>query len=156
MVAELAPLYDAKPMNRGSSGAIISGTEALDGLNFNPYYWAGALYAQRGNAVLLNASWSYEPIALFAPKEAHPWDDIGSPQKIRQILLDSRVAVSPQIAFLCGGKWDPSKEIEPAYALAHQRGLIRVFDSKVYYCYGREIAAPVERAQRKPSGVASR
>jgi hypothetical protein len=147
MVAELAPLYDASPMHRGLSGAIISGTEPMEGLNFNPYYWAGALYAQKGKGILLNASGSYEPIGLFGTRDAHPWDD-GSPQRIREILLDSHIAVSPRLGFLCGGKWDSARtELEPSSALAHKRGLTPVLDSNVMYCYGGGNAPPIDQAQ---------
>jgi len=135
MVADLTPLYDAQPMQPGSRGAIIAGTEGLQGLTFNPYYWAGAFYAQQGQAVLLNASWTYEPISLVATRDAHPWDDTTSPDHFRQVLLKSRVPLSPPIGFLCGGKWDPSSR-EAASAVAQRIGLVPVFDSSVYYCYG--------------------
>jgi hypothetical protein len=135
MVADLTPLYDAQPTPPGSSGAIIAGTEGLEGLTFNPYYWAGALYAQQGQAVLLNASWTYEPISLVATRHAHPWDDTTSPDHFRQVLQKSGVPQSPPISFLCGGKWDASSK-RAGSALAQQSGLVPVFDSSVYYCYG--------------------
>jgi hypothetical protein len=56
--------------------------------------------------------------------------------------------VSPQLAFLCGGKWDAARtEMEPASLLARRRGLIPVLDSRVFYCYGKESGPPVDQAQ---------
>jgi hypothetical protein len=147
IVADLGPLYDARADYRGASGAIISGREGLDEMNFNPYYWAGAIYAQQGKGILLNASGSYEPIGVFGNKGPNPWDDTDSPRRIREILAETRVPVSPPIGFLCGGKWGKSREeMQPAAALAERKGLVRVLDSPVYYCYGTAADAP--RASR--------
>ena len=146
MVAELAPVYDAKPLNRGLTGAIISGSEPIDGLNFNPYFWAGALYAQQAKGILLN-SWRYGPISVFATREAHEWEG-ASPQRLREILLEGKEPVSPQIAFLCGGKWDPAQaEMEASSALARRMGLAPTLDSHVYYCYSAGIPKPVGQAR---------
>jgi hypothetical protein len=147
MVAALAPVYDARPDYQGASGAIISGREGLDEMNFNPYYWAGAICAQQGKGILLNLSGGYEPIAVLATKRPHPWDDTDSPQRIREILAETRVPVSPPLGFLCGGKWGKSREeMQPSAALAERKGLVRVWDSPVYYCYGTGTGA--SRASR--------
>jgi hypothetical protein len=106
-------------------------------MNFNPFYWAGAICAQQGKGILLNLSGGYEPIAVLATKGPHPWDDTDSPQRIRQILSETRVPVSPPLGFLCGGKWGKSREeMPPSAALAERKGLVRVLDSPIYYCYG--------------------
>ena len=101
----------------------------------------------KGKSILLNLSGSYEPIAVFGSRAAHPWDD-SSPQQIREVLLDSHVAVSPQLAFLFGGNWGSSQaEREPSSALAQRRGLVPVLDSTTFYCYGLGTGQRVAKTQ---------
>jgi hypothetical protein len=141
VVNALIPIYDARPLQEGGWGAIVSGAEGVDGLNFNPYYWAGAHYARESKAVLLNAPWIYGPLAIFTPRAAHAWDG-ASPESMRRILSAGPQGVAPKIAFVCGGKWDPAhREMTSSISLTRSLGLVRVFESEVYYCDGRGGAA---------------
>jgi hypothetical protein len=135
IVRALAPIYEAKPAE-GGFGAIVSGAETVDGLTFNPYYWAGAHYARQSQAILLNTPWIYGRLAIFTPRAAHPWDG-ASPDAMLRILTGPEAAAQ-RVAFVCGGKWDPGhREMASSESLAHGLGFVRVFESDIYYCDGK-------------------
>lgn len=143
VVNALIPIYDARPLQEGGWGAIVSGEEeGVDGLNFNPYFWAGAHYARESKAVLLNTPWIYGPLAIITPRAVHAWDG-ASPESMRRILSSAgqQGAVS-RVVFVCGGKWDPAqREMASSISLTRGLGLVRVFESEVNYCDGRAGAA---------------
>jgi hypothetical protein len=137
LVRSLAPVYDAKPAYAGGWGAIVSGAETVDGLIFNPYYWAGAHYVRQSHAILLNAPWLYGRAATFTPRAAHPWDG-ASPDAMLSILRAAEPASASPVTFVCGGKWDPGhREMASSESLARGLGFVRVFESDVYYCDGK-------------------
>jgi hypothetical protein len=137
LVRALAPIYDAKPADTGGWGAIVSGTETVDGLMYNPYYWAGAHYARQRQAILMNAPWIYGRASIFTPRAAHPWDG-ASPDDMLRILSGVERAAASQVGFICGGKWDPAHhEMASSDSLTRGLGLVRVFESDVYYCDGK-------------------
>jgi hypothetical protein len=137
MTANLAPVYEASLTHQGSAGALISGPEPVFGLTFNPYYWAGADYARRSKAVLFNQLWIDSPLALLGRNSAHAWDNAG-PGQIREILSRNAGELASHISFVCGGKLAASSaELESSNTLARTLGLVRVFDSDIYYCYAK-------------------
>jgi len=141
LVRALAPIYDAKPAETGGWGAIVSGTETVDGLMFNPYYWAGAHYARQSQAILLNTPWIYGRLAIFRPRTTHPWDG-APPDDMLRILSAAEPAAASQVGFICGGKWDPAHhEMASSDSLTRGLGLVRVFESDVYYCDGKPRTA---------------
>jgi hypothetical protein len=141
IVKALAPIYDAKPVQRGGWGAIVAGTEAVDGFNFNPYYWAGAHFARTSKAVLLNAPWIYGRLHVFTPRSTHPWDG-APPENMGRILREIDPAAASQVGFICGGKWESSRRpIASPDSLGRTLGLVRVFESDLYYCDGKPGAA---------------
>jgi hypothetical protein len=141
IVKALAPVYDAKPLQEGGWGAIVSGTESVDGLTFNPYYWAGAHHARESKAILLNTPWIYGPLAVLTPRATHPWDG-ALPDTMRRILSAAEPAAASRVGFVCGGKWDPShQEMASSAPLARGLGLVRIFESDVSYCDGKPRTA---------------
>ena len=139
IVNALAPIYDARSLQEGGWGAIVSGRdESVEGLLFNPYFWAGAHYARQSKAILLNAPWIYGPLAVITPRAAHAWDG-ALPETMRGILSSpGQRAAAPKLAFLCGGKWDPGHlEMATSIPLKRDLGFVRVFESEVNYCDGR-------------------
>jgi len=139
IVNALTPIYDARSLQEGGWGAIVSGQEEdVDGLTFNPYFWAGAHYARQSKAILLNAPWIYGPLAVITPRAAHAWDG-ALPGTMRGILSSpGQRAAAPKLAFLCGGKWDPGRlEMATSIPLKRDLGFVRVFESEVNYCDGR-------------------
>jgi hypothetical protein len=139
VVNALTPIYDARPLQEGGWGAIVSGEEGgVDGLTFNPYFWAGAHYARLGKAVLLNAPWIYGRLAVITPRAVHAWDG-AQPDRMRRILSSpEQQGVAPKIAFVCGGKWDHAHlEMASSIDLTRDLGFVRVFESEVNYCDGR-------------------
>lgn len=133
IVDNLAPLYRADPLQHGAAGAIVSGSEPIFGLTFNPYYWAGAEYARRGRSVLLNSPWLNSPVDLLARNTLHAWDNT-APSQMGALLSGNSTLALPQLAFVCGGKWDGEL---PPEALARSLGMVRRVDSHMIECYDK-------------------
>ena len=136
--AELAKLYELKPVCNGCTGAIVGGTELpyLHGRSFDPYYWAGADYARRQDAILLNTPWLGGAIALFTVRMQSGGGY--EPRDMSQTLAEDPSTYASRIAFLCGQKWNTSQEATAhAGDLARGLGLVQILKSKTYDCYGK-------------------
>lgn len=60
--AEISRIEKSPIQGKGMKGLILSLSDAPDpsGLNYVPYYWAGARYFRRSRSILLNGGWLYE------------------------------------------------------------------------------------------------
>ena len=114
---EIAPALESPPANAGSAGLILGTWDAVPpGLEFDPYFWSGAHYFRRSQAILLNAPWMNLPILLIRPLHPSRWNSLDPPSAALAFTTGiARGGTAPELDFLVGER-APDSDIERALA----------------------------------------
>jgi hypothetical protein len=120
IIAELSPFLDTPPVGSGQLLALTAETDGpIHGLSFDPLFWAGAIYARRSEAILLNSPWVELPIMMLAPI-APPECANRNPGPMATCLAENigRPA-APKLGLLIDEAMDPSNPLSARVAAAY-------------------------------------
>ena len=106
----------------------------ISGLSFDPQFWAGAIYARRSEAILLNAPWVDLPIIMLGLARSHPCAN-NNPGPMGACFAEYiGQPVKPELDFVIDEAADPANPLSERIARAYGlRASVNVNPAVIFY-----------------------